>query len=197
MGHQFPARLRELRKRGGLLQRQVEEALSLRPGALSQYERGLREPGFDLLLAVADFFNVSVDFLLGRTEKLHGEPALLEGRLRLKQLLQDRAAERLALAPGQRLAWLLRLAESAAPEYFASPKLTEQFRVKPEHLTGHVSLPPDVQKSVLHRLGLPPGWLSDGGALQPAAESRPVFRVRRPLVPEIAGSVRIPKGNVL
>lgn len=41
-------------------------ALSLRPGAASQYERGLREPGIDMLLAIADYFDVSVDDLLGR-----------------------------------------------------------------------------------------------------------------------------------
>lgn len=40
--------------------------LSLRPGAVSQYERGRREPGFDLLLALADLFGVSADYLLGR-----------------------------------------------------------------------------------------------------------------------------------
>lgn len=41
--------------------------LSLQPGAVSQYERGRREPGFDLLLAFADLFAVSVDYLLGRS----------------------------------------------------------------------------------------------------------------------------------
>lgn len=66
MVHRFGYRLRELRLERGWRQREVERLLTLRPGVVSQYERGLREPGFDLLLAFADLFAVSVDYLLGR-----------------------------------------------------------------------------------------------------------------------------------
>jgi len=66
VGHRFGERLRELRQERSWLQRDVEQELSLRPGVLSQYERGLREPGFDLLLALADLFGVTTDYLLGR-----------------------------------------------------------------------------------------------------------------------------------
>jgi transcriptional regulator with XRE-family HTH domain len=66
MDHQFGARLRELRRERGWKQAEVERALTLGPGVVSQYERGLREPGFDLLLALADLFGVTVDYLLGR-----------------------------------------------------------------------------------------------------------------------------------
>lgn len=66
MGHQFGQRLRELRQERGWRQVEIEQALTLRPGVVSQYERGLREPGFDLLLAFAGLFGVSVDYLLGR-----------------------------------------------------------------------------------------------------------------------------------
>ncbi|MFZ5813808.1 MAG: helix-turn-helix domain-containing protein [Bacillota bacterium] len=75
MAHRFGARLRELRLERGWRQQDVEAALSLRPGAASQYERGLREPGFDLLLRFADLFGVSVDYLLGRP----GAPRAFEG----------------------------------------------------------------------------------------------------------------------
>ncbi|MFZ5823035.1 MAG: helix-turn-helix domain-containing protein [Bacillota bacterium] len=66
MVHRFGSRLKELRLERGWRQKEVEAMLSLRPGAVSQYERGRREPGFDLLLAFADLFGVSVDYLLGR-----------------------------------------------------------------------------------------------------------------------------------
>lgn len=66
MSHRFGLRLRELRREQGWLQRDLERKLNLRPGALSQYERGLREPGFDLLLTMADLLGVTTDFLLAR-----------------------------------------------------------------------------------------------------------------------------------
>lgn len=66
MSHQFGERLRLLRQERGWPQHEVERALNLRPGVVSQYERGLREPGFDLLIALADLFAVSTDYLLGR-----------------------------------------------------------------------------------------------------------------------------------
>jgi len=74
--HQFGVRLRQLRRESGLLQRDLERVLNVGPGVASQYERGLREPGFDLLLAVADYFDVTVDFLLGRpgAERLPERP---------------------------------------------------------------------------------------------------------------------------
>lgn len=64
--HRFGLRLRELRQECGWRQKEVEQMLNLRPGVVSQYERGLREPGFDLLLAFADLFGISTDYLLGR-----------------------------------------------------------------------------------------------------------------------------------
>lgn len=72
--HRFGERLRALRLERGWKQGQVERALSLRPGVVSQYERGLREPGFDLLLGLADLFGVPVDYLLGRPGAVRAWP---------------------------------------------------------------------------------------------------------------------------
>ncbi len=121
VNHQFGARLRQLRTERGLLQRDVEEALSLRPGAGSQYERGLREPGFSLLLALADYFDVSVDYLLGRPEAPRESPALSAGRRRVKELLRARALP----GGGSRevLQAMVTLAAEAAPHHFAPVRL--------------------------------------------------------------------------
>ena len=35
---------------------------------ISQYENGAREASYDALIAIADYFDVSIDYLLGRTE---------------------------------------------------------------------------------------------------------------------------------
>jgi len=58
--------LKRLRLQMGLTQEQLGEALNLSKQALSGYENGRRSPSIDTLIKVADFFNVSLDELLGR-----------------------------------------------------------------------------------------------------------------------------------
>lgn len=58
--------LRELREKRGLTLEQVAEALGLRNQYVSNYELGKRKPDYDTLSKFADFYGVSVDYLLGR-----------------------------------------------------------------------------------------------------------------------------------
>ena len=64
----FPERLTELRKSRGLTQKQVYEAVGMSPIGYQRYEYGEREPAFSKLIALADYFDVSLDYLTGRTE---------------------------------------------------------------------------------------------------------------------------------
>ena len=57
-----------LRKSDGLTQSQVAQALNIGTQAYSYYERGDREPPLELLCKMADYFNVSVDYLIGHTK---------------------------------------------------------------------------------------------------------------------------------
>lgn len=59
--------LREIRLKKGLTQVDVAEKLNLSVQAYSHYEIGRREPDFDTLKKLADLFNVSIDYLLGRS----------------------------------------------------------------------------------------------------------------------------------
>ncbi len=59
-------RLKVLRKRRGISQRDLAVALHVSPNTLNQWERGKREPSFDSVSVIADYFDVSGDFLLGR-----------------------------------------------------------------------------------------------------------------------------------
>lgn len=59
-------RLRELRKQSELSQQDLADKIGVSKQALSQYERGVREPDFENLLALCDVFNVSADYLLGK-----------------------------------------------------------------------------------------------------------------------------------
>ena len=59
----FGNKLRLLRKEKGLTQKQLADKLGLAFSTISMYERGDREPDFEILESIADFFNVSMDYL--------------------------------------------------------------------------------------------------------------------------------------
>lgn len=60
-------RLRELRKSRGISQLKLAMDLNTNQNTISRYETGEREPGITELITLADYFNVSVDYLLERT----------------------------------------------------------------------------------------------------------------------------------
>lgn len=64
----FHERLVELRQQRGFTQKQVYEAVKMSPVGYQRYEYGDREPAFQKLLALADFYGVSLDYLCGRTD---------------------------------------------------------------------------------------------------------------------------------
>ena len=59
--------LAELRKDKNLKQKDLAELLNLSIGTISNYETGSHEPDFATLNILADFFQVSTDYMLGRT----------------------------------------------------------------------------------------------------------------------------------
>lgn len=61
-------RLVELRKRDHITQKQLAINLNLSEIAIQNYEAGRRKPAFDALCAIADYFHVSLDYLVGRTD---------------------------------------------------------------------------------------------------------------------------------
>ena len=60
-------RLKELRALRGLSLRQLEEATGIDNSALSSIENGRRKMGLNIATILADYFGVSIDFMLGRT----------------------------------------------------------------------------------------------------------------------------------
>lgn len=61
-------RLKELRESKGLTQLQLAESINIGRVSVSNYENGDRTPDVDLIIMFADFFGVSADYLLGRSE---------------------------------------------------------------------------------------------------------------------------------
>ena len=66
MSGEFPARLRKLREEKRQSRVVVSELCGLDRGAVRAYERGERLPTMDALVALADYFEVSLDYLTGR-----------------------------------------------------------------------------------------------------------------------------------
>lgn len=62
-------KLREFRKKQGLTQEQLAEAMGVTVGAVSKWESGASTPDVSLILELADFFETSVDVLLGYTQQ--------------------------------------------------------------------------------------------------------------------------------
>lgn len=61
-------RLKEIRKERGISQLKLALDLNTNQNTISRYETGEREPGIVELIKLADYFNVSVDYLLERTD---------------------------------------------------------------------------------------------------------------------------------
>lgn len=62
----FKNRIYDLRKERHLSQQQLADRIGVNKQTISQYERGVREPQFEMLEILCDYFNVSADYLLGR-----------------------------------------------------------------------------------------------------------------------------------
>ncbi len=72
MNNDFARILTLLRKERGLSQKEASVALGVSQALLSHYENGKRECGLDFLCTTADFYDVSCDYLLGRTTERRG-----------------------------------------------------------------------------------------------------------------------------
>lgn len=59
---------KSLRLKSGLTQQEMADKLKISRSSIGMYENGEREPSFELLEAIADFFNVDMNFLLGNKE---------------------------------------------------------------------------------------------------------------------------------
>ena len=65
----FASRLAQLRKERSMSQHQLADALGMAHGSIGNYESGSRFPRYEDLEAIADFFNVELDYLCGRTNE--------------------------------------------------------------------------------------------------------------------------------
>lgn len=63
----FPERLKELRQSNNLTMDMLGKEIGSTRGTISNFENGYKKPSLDILVRLADYFNVSIDYLIGRT----------------------------------------------------------------------------------------------------------------------------------
>ena len=61
--------IRRYRQEAGLSLRELADMVDVTYSTLSHYENGLREPRLDFVVKFCDYYGVSADFILGRTER--------------------------------------------------------------------------------------------------------------------------------
>ena len=109
---------KRLRISSKLTQAEMAEKLGISRSTIGMYETGAREPDFETLEKIADFFNVDTDYLLGRTQKTSILPETIG-----HYYLNDETRE-------------------IAQEVFDKPELRSLFRVArdipPERLKAHI-----------------------------------------------------------
>ncbi|MGN1235724.1 MAG: helix-turn-helix domain-containing protein [Christensenellaceae bacterium] len=91
-------RMKELRKESGLTQKELAQNLKIGQSSIVGYEQGTREPIASTLIAYANFFHVSVDYLLGREDEFGnvvvcGDPPLTKQEQELLQLFRSFPSE--------------------------------------------------------------------------------------------------------
>ena len=78
MNAAFPRMMTLLRKERGISQKQAAADLHISQALLSHYEKGIRECGLDFVVAAADYYGVSCDYLLGRAADKSGTMIAVE-----------------------------------------------------------------------------------------------------------------------
>ena len=71
----FSETMSELRRKKGASQRTAAADLGISQALLSHYENGARDPGLDFVCRACEYYGVSADYLLGRTDEPGGETA--------------------------------------------------------------------------------------------------------------------------
>ncbi len=71
-------KLRRLRENKGLLQKQLANDLNIKTSTIGMYEQGRREPDNETLKRIANYFEVSTDYLLDNTKECKNEKEAIE-----------------------------------------------------------------------------------------------------------------------
>lgn len=68
MSSTIPDRLKTLRLKTGRTQKQIADAVNVSSVSIQRFEYGTVRPSLDTIIALADYFDVSLDYLVGRSD---------------------------------------------------------------------------------------------------------------------------------
>ncbi len=91
----FSIRLRHERERLGLMQKEMAQKLDIPPNTYNGYETGKRNPNLEVAKHISDTLDISVDYLLGRTELDPGVKTIAAHRININEDLPDDAIEKI------------------------------------------------------------------------------------------------------
>lgn len=103
----FAEQLKTLRKINGQTQKELAEKLKIKQNSYSDWENGKSEPNIEMLVRIADSFDVSLDYLMGgKMKNITEEFSLCLKKLRMKRKLsQKQIAEELKISQQQYSKW--------------------------------------------------------------------------------------------
>ena len=70
----FSERITQLRKKKGISQNAIAKEIGVSSRTYQDYEYGAREPQVNIFCRIADFYGVSLDYLVGRTDESNTPP---------------------------------------------------------------------------------------------------------------------------
>jgi transcriptional regulator with XRE-family HTH domain len=125
-------RLRQLREAFGLVLQDVADLFSTNRNVPSQWEGGTREPSYEHLLRLADFYGVTVDWLLGRENAEKDSARVKRVKSQLHDYLRLREAALTNTPPGVRLRTAAEFLSSQDPTMFSTDRIARQLLITPE-----------------------------------------------------------------
>lgn len=134
-------RIGELRRSKGLTLKKMGELLNIRDNTLSQYETGKREPQLGMMIEIANFFGVSVEYLMGKTDKRDYPLDTDDDAIELLQKLENNEVHYYDFSAESSLKLALWSVENQKLLKDRYPKLFEEARFFIDHIeSSHRSL---------------------------------------------------------
>jgi transcriptional regulator with XRE-family HTH domain len=126
------ARLRQLREGLGLVLQDVADLFGTSRNVPSQWEGGLREPSYEHLLLLAEYYGVTADWLLGREGAEKDSPRVKLVKNQLHDYLRLKEGNMPGTTPGQRLKLAAEFLMAQDPAMFSLDRLARQILISTE-----------------------------------------------------------------
>lgn len=128
------SRLRQLREGLGLVLQDVADLFDTSRNVPSQWEGGQREPSYEHLLRLAEFYGVTTDWLLGREGAEKDSPRVRQVKSQLHDYLRLREGTLPGTTPGNRIRIAVEFLGSQDPQMFSLERVARQLLLPEEML---------------------------------------------------------------